>query len=546
MKYIKILGISAALLTGIFAVSLENDRLFEIAKNMELYSSVYKMLNTHYVDEIDPNTLMKTGIDAMVGSLDPYTNYITESQVQSYRISDDEKFQGIGASVYKIGEKFYLTNVLEGGSAQEAGLKAGDELITINGSALKDKTENDVISLLRGAPSTNVAILLKENLTGKEINHNLKRDEVKISNVPHFDLVGDGVGYIQLTTFTENSAANISKAFKKLKERDENLKGLMIDLRHNGGGLLREAVNICNLFIPRGKEVVTTKGKLRDKDNVFKTMMTPEDLDIPLVVLVDGRSASASEIVSGVLQDYDRAVILGQRTYGKGLVQNFFEVGYNSRVKVTISKYYIPSGRCIQGVEYANGDPIDIPDSKRSKFKTKNGRTVLDGGGVTPDVKIEKQELSSLMKAMSDQKMVFLYANEFVKKNPKFDGDITSFNFKEFNDFIAFLDKANFSYELEGEDHYKNLVASLDKAENLKKDLSLNIKTIGDRFKLEKQQDINKHQQEIIHELEKEIASRYGFEKGKSQINLRNDAEVKEAINILNNKTKYNAILGLN
>jgi carboxyl-terminal processing protease len=403
MRYLKILGISLVLFTGIFAITFENDRLFEIAKNMELYSSVYKMINTHYVDEIDPNTLMKTGIDAMVSSLDPYTNYITESQVQSYRISDDEKFQGIGTSVYKIENKFYLSNVLEGGAAQEAGLKAGDEILLLNGTALTDKSENDVMSLLRGAPGTNVGLVIKVNETGKEINLTLKRDEVKISNVPHGDIVADGVGYIQLTTFTENASANISKAYKNLKDKDENLKGLMIDLRQNGGGLLREAVNICNLYIPRGREVVTTKGKLRDKDNVFRTMMTPEDLDIPLVVLVDGRSASASEIVSGVLQDYDRAVILGQRTYGKGLVQNFFEVGYNSRVKVTISKYYIPSGRCIQGVEYANGDPVDIPDSKRSKFKTKNGRTVLDGGGVTPDVKIEKPVLSNLMKALHEK-----------------------------------------------------------------------------------------------------------------------------------------------
>jgi carboxyl-terminal processing protease len=545
MRYLKILGISLVLFTGIFAITFENDRLFEIAKNMELYSSVYKMINTHYVDEIDPNTLMKTGIDAMVSSLDPYTNYITESQVQSYRISDDEKFQGIGTSVYKIENKFYLSNVLEGGAAQEAGLKAGDEILLLNGTALTDKSENDVMSLLRGAPGTNVGLVIKVNETGKEINLTLKRDEVKISNVPHSDIVADGVGYIQLTTFTENASANISKAYKNLKDKDENLKGLMIDLRQNGGGLLREAVNICNLYIPRGKEVVTTKGKLRDKDNVFRTMMTPEDLDIPLVVLVDGRSASASEIVSGVLQDYDRAVILGQRTYGKGLVQNFFEVGYNSRVKVTISKYYIPSGRCIQGVEYANGDPVDIPDSKRSKFKTKNGRTVLDGGGVTPDVKIEKPVLSNLMKALGDQKMVFLYVNEYMKKHPNYEGEITTFNFMDYSDFVSFLEKKKFTYQLDGEDHYQNMVASLDKSASLKADLSTSLKNIGDRFKNEKMEDMKVHKLDIVHEIEKEIASRYRFEKGKSQISLRNDNEVKEAIGLFNDKTKYNALLSV-
>ena len=544
MRKLKIALLSLVLVTGIFGITLENDRLFEISKNMELFASVYKMLNVHYVDQIDPNVLMKTGIDAMVNSLDPYTNYITESQVQSYRISDDEKFQGIGASVYKIGEKYYLSNVLEGGAAQEGGLHAGDEIRSINGTILAGKSEEDVNNQLRGAPGTTVSLLLKENQSGKEVSYNIKRDEVKISNVPHSDMVADGIGYIQLTTFTDNAGANISKALKGLKEKDANMKGLMIDLRQNGGGLLREAVNICNLFIPRGLEVVTTKGKLKDKDNVYKTMATPEDLDVPIVVLVDGRSASASEIVSGVLQDYDRAVILGQRTYGKGLVQNFFEVGYNSRVKVTISKYYIPSGRCIQGVEYANGDPVDIPDSKRSKFKTKNGRTVLDGGGVTPDVKINKPELSNLMKAIADQKIVFLYANEYVRKNPTYEGDITKFNFKDINDFKTFLTKINFSYKLEGEDHYDQMIASVSANEQFKNEISSGVKMLGDKFKAEKERELTRHQDEIMHMIEKEIASRYRFEKGKSQINLRNDVDVKEAIALFSDQARYKSLLG--
>jgi carboxyl-terminal processing protease len=273
-------------------------------------------------------------------------------------------------------------------------------------------------------------------------------------------------------------------------------------------------------------------------------MNTPVDLDIPLVVLVDDRSASASEIVSGVLQDYDRAVILGQRTYGKGLVQNIFEIGYNSRVKVTISKYYIPSGRCIQGVEYANGDPVNIPDDKRSKFKTKNGRVVLDGGGVTPDQKMVKPELSNLMKAFKDQKTIFIYVNEFMKKNPVYEGDITSFNFSDFNKFTEFLQKSNFSYKLEGEDHFENLNASIDKAADLKGYMSNNLKAIGEQFKSSKAEDLKKHKDEIIHEIEKEIASRYRFEKGKSQINLRNDIEVKETISLINDQVKFKSLLG--
>jgi carboxyl-terminal processing protease len=545
MKKLKLLFVSIAFVIGISAVTIENDRLFEISKNMELFASVFKMLNIHYVDEVDPNSLMKIGIDAMVGSLDPYTNYVTESQVQSYRISDDDKFQGVGCSVIKIGESFFIDNMLEAGPAQVAGIKEGDEITSINNVKPEGKSANEVMSLLRGAEGSVVNLGIKSSETKKEINHPLKRDEVNISNVPYSNIVAPNIGYIQLTTFTANAGDNISKALSKLKEQDPNIKGLMLDLRQNGGGLLREAVTISNLFIDKGKEVVTTKGKLRDKDQIYRTVGPAVDLDIPIAVLVDNRSASASEIVSGVLQDYDRAVILGQRTYGKGLVQNFFELGYNSRVKVTISKYYIPSGRCIQGVEYANGDPVDIPDNKRTKFKTKNGRVVLDGGGVTPDIKIAKPEQSSLMKSIEDQQMIFQYVNHYLENNPKLNGKIEDFKFTNFEDFTKWLNKKKFDYKIEGESDLDKLNSAISANSDLKLSTKSNIEALQSSFKVQKAKDMQKHSAEIIDEIEKEIAARYGYEKAKAQVSLRNDIEVKEAISVLNDPARYKSLLAI-
>jgi carboxyl-terminal processing protease len=401
------------------------------------------------------------------------------------------------------------------------------------------------MSLLRGAEGSVVNLGIKSSETKKEINHPLKRDEVNISNVPYSNIVAPNIGYIQLTTFTANAGDNISKALSKLKEQDPNIKGLMLDLRQNGGGLLREAVTISNLFIDKGKEVVTTKGKLRDKDQIYRTVGPAVDLDIPIAVLVDNRSASASEIVSGVLQDYDRAVILGQRTYGKGLVQNFFELGYNSRVKVTISKYYIPSGRCIQGVEYANGDPVDIPDNKRTKFKTKNGRVVLDGGGVTPDIKIAKPEQSSLMKSIEDQQMIFQYVNHYLENNPKLNGKIEDFKFTNFEDFTKWLNKKKFDYKIEGESDLDKLNSAISANSDLKLSTKSNIEALQSSFKVQKAKDMQKHSAEIIDEIEKEIAARYGYEKAKAQVSLRNDIEVKEAISVLNDPARYKSLLAI-
>lgn len=546
-KPVKVIVLLVCLLVGVSAIGLKDgDRMFEISKNVEIFVNVFKELNKNYVDEIDPAELMRIGIDAMVSSLDPFTNYISESQVERYRISDDERFQGIGASIVLAEDKIMITDLMEGGAAVTAGIKAGDELLTINGEVLKGKEAEDIQTMLRGIAGTPVKLEIKRHGSGKTEVVNVERGEVNIPNVPYAGVVSDGIAYIHLTVFTDNAGANIQKELKRLKREagDSNaIKGLVLDLRYNGGGLLREAVNICNLFIPKNAEVVFTRGKVKEKDQSFKTLAIPYDLDIPIAVLINKKSASASEIVSGVIQDRDRGVIIGQRSYGKGLVQNTFELGYNNRVKITTSKYYIPSGRCIQGVEYKNGEPVDIPDNKRSKFKTLNGRTVLDGGGITPDVKLPAHEMAEVTQALLDQKMIFLYTNEYVLKHDSIK-NIDDFSFTAYDDFLAYLKKKNFSFNKEAEKEINLLQEKCSKNADLKATIGAEIKAMKEKLESEKTKDLVKFKDEIVVELEKEIISRYFYQKGKTKIGLKRDKEVDEAIAILKDQAKYNSLLG--
>lgn len=546
-KPVKVIVLLVCLLVGVSAIGLKDgDRMFEISKNVEIFVNVFKELNKNYVDEIDPAELMRIGIDAMVSSLDPFTNYISESQVERYRISDDERFQGIGASIVLAEDKIMITDLMEGGAAVTAGIKAGDELLTINGEVLKGKEAEDIQTMLRGIAGTPVKLEIKRHGSGKTEVVNVERGEVNIPNVPYAGVVSDGIAYIHLTVFTDNAGANIQKELKRLKREagDSNaIKGLVLDLRYNGGGLLREAVNICNLFIPKNAEVVFTRGKVKEKDQSFKTLAIPYDLDIPIAVLINKKSASASEIVSGVIQDRDRGVIIGQRSYGKGLVQNTFELGYNNRVKITTSKYYIPSGRCIQGVEYKNGEPVDIPDNKRSKFKTLNGRTVLDGGGITPDVKLPAHEMAEVTQALLDQKMIFLYTNDYILKHDSIK-NIDDFSFTAYDDFLAYLKKKNFSFNKEAEKEINLLQEKCSKNADLKATIGAEIKAMKDKLESEKAKDLVKFKDEIVVELEKEIISRYFYQKGKTKIGLKRDKEVDEAIAILKDQAKYNSLLG--
>jgi len=539
-KKIKILIVALAMFAGTAAVTIQNDKLFEISKNLEIFISVYKELNTNFADELDPGTLMRTAIDAMTHSLDPYTNFVSESQVESYWINEDEKYQGIGARMNIINNKFTVIEPYEGGPAIKAGIKAGDEIVTVDGINIEGKKMEEVNAIMRGLPGTDVLLGVRPNGNSIIENKKLTRGEVNIPNVPYSGFVADGVGYISLTVFTQNAGDNIKKALKELKDQNPNMAGVILDLRQNGGGLLHEAVNICNIFIPQSEVVVTTKSKIKERDQTFRTLAPPTDLDIPVAVLIDKRSASASEIVSGVIQDLDRGVLIGQRSFGKGLVQNTKDLPYNARLKLTTSKYYIPSGRCIQGVEYENGEPKDIPDHLRTKFKTKNGRTVLDGGGVTPDIKMPGNELMPVTQALLDQFLIFEYVNIYTKDKEKID-PVGTFKFDKYDEFVNFIKKKNFKYETEAEKHLKKAKVEFEKGSN--QAYAEEIGKLETRIQSAKSEDLVNAKSQIISEIEKEIVTRYYLQKGKVQHTLDNDNEVKEAISVLKDTNRYKKIL---
>ena len=537
---IKKMAILVVMIVGISATTANNDRLYEIAKNIEIFVNVYKELNKNYVDDLDPSVLMRTGIDAMVGSLDPYTNYISESQVASYRISTDGRYQGIGAIVKKVDDYVTIVEPYQDSPVVKAGLKAGDKIVTIQGRSTKGQSTEDMNQILRGVPGTKVKLGIDRN--GKTFDVDLERSQVNIPNVPYSGLVSEGIGYVILTTFTANSTKNIRKAIKTMQDDHPDLKGVILDLRDNGGGLLKEAINVSNIFVDTNKEVVSVRSKVKDRDVSYKTRGTPLDLEIPLVVLINKKSASASEIVSGVIQDLDRGVIMGQRSYGKGLVQNTMEVGYNSRVKVTTSKYYIPSGRCIQSVKYEDGEPVDIPDEERSKFKTAGGRTVLDGGGVTPDVALENLGMPDILQQLDKQHIVFKYINTIADNYKTEEEEPTSIDFKDFAAFESFVKTSDFTFESKNNKLIDELKANLKKDKQMT--LLSEVEALEDRIDQEQNMAMETHKAEIISYIEQQLAARNHFQKGKYFQRLDNDTEIAEAISLLNDPASYKSILG--
>lgn len=535
-KSIKVFGLLAVLIIGMSAAVVKNDKLFEITKNIEIFANAFQKLNTNYVDEIDPSELMRIGIDAMVGSLDPYTNFISESQIESYRLSNEGKYQGMGAIIDVVGDYITILETYEDGPALKAGLMAGDQIIEVNGFQTKGKTTEEMNAIAKGVAGTVVNLKIQRPGMKDAFDVELTRGETIIPNVPYSGRVADNVGYISLTTFTQNASKNIKKALLDLK-KEGDMDGVILDLRYNGGGLLREAIAISNLFIDQGNEVVTTKGKIKERDRTFNTMSHAVDLEIPIVVLTNKRSASASEIVSGVLQDYDRGVVMGQRTFGKGLVQNTEEIGYNSRVKLTTSKYYIPSRRCIQAVKYENGEPVDIPDEERSKFKTANGRVVLDGGGVTPDVKLPAKEQSEYTKALVSKKVIFEYVNQFVSKHDSVAAP-GAFTFTDYADFKSFVAKNGFDFESELETKLTELEKEVNNS------LSSDFDVLKNKILATQADDIDEFEEEITKEIEMQIIARYYYQSGKAKQKLNGDSEIQEAIKLLNDPARYNKILG--
>jgi carboxyl-terminal processing protease len=544
-KTYKIILVVAIAAIAMATVTDEDNKYFEISKNIEIYANLYKEINTQYVDETDPANLMRIGIDAMLASLDPYTNYISEAEIEGYRIATTGKYGGVGAAIQKHGDKTVVSDVSEGLSAAKAGLKVGDVIKKIDGKSAEGKKTDEIGEILKGSPGTKVTLTVdrpQADGSFKEVTLQIDRENVVVPNVPYSGMINEEIGYITLTTFTQQAGANVANALNELR-KNPKLKAVIFDLRGNGGGLLNEAVNVSNVFIKNNELVVTTRGKVKEWDRNFKTNNEPVDLDIPLVILTDKGSASASEIVSGVIQDLDRGVVIGQKSYGKGLVQNTLDVGYNSRVKVTIAKYYIPSGRCIQAVSYKNGEPIEIPDSEKAKFKTRNGREVLDGGGIYPDVKVAKDAMANVTKSLMINHLVFDYATLYAIKNPTIKGAKEyAMTDAEYEDFVKFVQSKAHDYETGSEKMLQDLEKKA-KEENYLATIEADLNAMRQKIEQDKTQDIYKYKKQIKDLLAREIVSRYYFEKGKIELGLQNDEEIKEAIKVLNDATLYKKLL---
>lgn len=540
MKYFGLLTLSILLLS-LSAFVDGNNKQFEISKNLEIFTNIYRELNTNYVDDIDPARLMRTGIEAMLQTLDPYTNYISETDIESYRYMAEGKYDGIGANVRKIGDYVTIVDPYEGGPAIDAGLQAGDMIIAVEGKDAKGKKTDEVNDVLKGFPGTEVTLTIRRPGEGNDRIVVVKRDEVSVKNVPYHGMVADDIGYLVLSTFTNNAGRNVESAIRDLQKENPNLKGLIFDLRNNGGGYLREAVSISNLFIPKDEVVVTTKGKVRDRDRSFNTVNEPMVPDLPVVVLTNKYTASASEIVSGVLQDLDRGVILGDKTYGKGLVQNTVDLEYNAKLKLTTAKYYIPSGRCIQSVNYQDGEPVDVPDDQRAVFKTRGGRKVLDGGGIIPDVETGDKNQSAIVKFLSENDLIFHYATKYHQEHSEI-GVAKDFRFTGFEDFVDFVHEKNLEFKTKTEKELEDLLAAAEE-DHFKELIQTDIDKIRNQINQEKSDDLIENKEEIISLLEREIVSRYYFQTGRIEKTLQNDHDIQLATDILSQPEVYNRYL---
>jgi carboxyl-terminal processing protease len=546
MKIKKTLFILIPVFALLSAGKIAVDR-FEIVKNLDIFTDVYNKVSTLYVDDVKPGDLMKVGIDEMLKSLDPYTVYYPESEVEDYKFMTTGQYGGIGARIRKDGENILIAEPYEDSPARSAGLVAGDMIIEVDGTNVKGKSVNDMSSFLKGTPGTKVKLKVKRPLVEDLIDIEIIRKEIKVSSVPYHAEIDKGIGYIKLTSFTQNVGEEVKEALVDLK-KNNNIQKLIFDLRDNGGGLLNEAVNIVNLFVSKNIKVVETKGRVESWNSTYKTLNAPIDKEIPVVILVNSSSASASEIVSGSLQDLDRAVIIGKETYGKGLVQTTKPLKYNCSIKVTTAKYYIPSGRCIQAVDYGDKDEFGkakkIPDSLFSTFTTLNGRKVQDGHGIQPDVEVEQDKYSLLIKQLVNESHLFNFVTDFYYQNKTIESpEKFKVTDKEFNAFKAYLNDKKFVYESLSDKKIKDLEKMLEE-EKFTEATANQLENLKKIILAEKEKAFEKDKEMIKFLLQSEIVTRYYFQKGRIINSLNRDPYIFKAKEILNNSNEYNKILG--
>lgn len=527
------------------AATAQNDKGFEISKNLEIFANVYKNLHSNYVDDVDPGKTMKVALDAMLASMDPYTNYFAESDIEDVKLQVLGQYGGIGSLIHQENGKSYIAEPYKDLPADKAGVKIGDRILAVNGESTEGRSSTDVSSAMRGQAGTNVTLRLERD--GKEFDVVITRAEIRLPNVSYSGMVKGNVGYIRLDEFTQDAAKNVRDAFRQLKRDHPDMQGVILDLRGNGGGLMNEAVDIVNIWVKANELVVETKGKVASKNTKSRTHLAPEDLDIPVAVLINGNSASASEIVSGSLQDLDRAVIIGERSYGKGLVQNILPMPYNSQMKVTVSKYFIPSGRCIQAIDYKhrdeNGRAVKVPDSLKTAFQTRNGRTVYDGFGIEPDIEVEHETSSLLSVALYNRFHFFNYAMKFAKEHesipPAGEFEITD---EIYQDFVNYLSDKSYEYTT----YTENIISDLRKVaeeENYMDNLKQQIDQLEKTYKEAKQEDLMRNREEISELLKDAILVHYYYRKGCIEGSLAADPDVKKAVEVLTNKAEYNRIL---
>ncbi len=546
IKHLKRYWFVVMLVLGIgFAGFKVDDRYFEIARNLDIFATMFKELNAFYVDEVNPNKTMRTSIEAMLKELDPYTVFYPEDDIEDYMTMAAGKYNGIGATVSSMDGAHTVVMLFEDSPADKAGIKIGDDILKINGVDIVNKNESEFGRLLKGQTGTSVRLTIKRYGQDKPVELSVNRDIVKTPNVPNYGMINQEVGYIQLSDFSVTAAKEIKASFSELKEK--GMGKLILDLRGNPGGLLNMSIDICNYFLPKGSLVVETKGKVAEWNKKYLGNAQPIDTEIPIVVLINGQSASAAEIVSGTLQDYDRGVLIGQRSFGKGLVQTTRDLSFNSKLKITTAKYYIPSGRCIQALDYSHRNPDGsvgkVPDSLKNAFKTRNGRVVYDGGGVDPDIVLKARQLSSLTIALIREKKIFDYATKYYFEHrqlkPQQNFSLTD---QEYDAFLVWLKKEQFSYQTQDERAIEGIVSSSRLSEDYNK-----MKGSIDELRKVAQESKNKgfetYKQEIRDQLELEILSRYYYQKAMKFVSFEKDPEVQEALDLFKNMNKYKAIL---
>lgn len=549
MKRMKI--VAGVLITAgaIWAFQVPGEKYFDIAKSLDIFATLFKEVNAHYVDEVNPKKLIETGINGMLDQLDPYTDYIPEEDLEAFSIQTTGQYAGVGALIGIVNKKTVVTNPYVGFPAERAGIRVGDELISVDGKNVQGNSTFEVSSLLKGKPKTEVVMEVKRSGQKETLKFKLTREKIKISNITFQGMINPEVGYIKLDEFTPGAGKEVEDAVTDLKKK--GARQLILDLRDNPGGSLYEAVNIVNLFIPKGKEVVSTRGKVPEWNKVYTTLNNPVDTEIPLAILISGNSASASEIVAGSLQDYDRAVLVGQKTFGKGLVQTTRQLAYNAQLKVTTAKYYIPSGRCIQALDYehrqSDGSVQKFPDSLKREFKTKGGRKVYDGAGLDPDVVVEGATYSSAVVELVGSGLVFDYATKYCGEHGDVPASMKNFRLTdgEYQKFVSWVKDQKFTFSTELDSKAEELIASA-KRERYYDELQSQLKELKTKIEQSKSSALQRNKAELSRILEEEIAFHYRLTKGQMEVSLDRDPELLRATETLANQAGYKKILSAN